>query len=409
MVSRRSIITRLAGLTSAVGLAGCSRILGRSEERPDLGLPTNPRANVLPHRQHGQNAFMRADRYGNPIVPRHHRLLLLDLNASPSVADARTVERAMRTLEAAYDWSPEGLFHTLGWGTAYFSRLSALSRSPIRRPRVLSRTEEPDLLDFDAIVRLASDVPSHLSATESAMFGDRSTLNGVPVEHRLSEVFSIRDRRTGFVGEGLPAAHTAAEGIPNDAPLANAPMFMGFRSKRKGTQANEDRVTIESDAFAGGTTVHLSHIDQSLSDWYHALSESGRAARMFSPQFTPAEIEEFGDDVPFTDQVEQHARQHDVVGHHEKVARVREGGEPLLLRRDFNTVDGGHAGVHFFSLQRSLSDFEKTRKSMNGWYLRDDSQQITDEQNNGILDFITVVSRANFYVPPRATRAFPEL
>lgn len=402
-------MARLAGLTSAVGLAGCSRILGRSDERPDLGLPTNPRADVLPTRQHAQNAFMRTDRYGNPIVPRHHRLLLLDLDDSPSIGDARTVERAMRTLEAAYDWSPVGLFHTLGWGTAYFSRLSALSDSPIRRPRVLSRAEEPELLDFDAIVRLASDVPSHLSATESAMFGKRSELNGVSVEHRLGEVFSIADRRTGFVGEGLPAAHTAAEGIPDNAPLANAPMFMGFRSKRSGTQASEDRVTIETGAFAGGTTVHLSHINQSLSEWYRALSESERSARMFSPEFMPTEIEGFGNDVPFSDRVEQHARQHDVVGHHEKVARVREDGEPLLLRRDFNTVDGGHAGVHFFSLQRSLSNFEKTRKSMNGWYLRDDSEQITDERNNGILNFITVVSRVNFYIPPRKTRAFPAL
>jgi hypothetical protein len=401
-------MTRFAGLTSAVGLAGCSRILGRSDEHPDLGLPPNPRSD-LPARQHAQNAFMRTDRYGNPIVPRHHSLLLLDLDASPSAEDARTVERAMRTLEAAYDWSPVGLFHTLGWGTTYFSRLSTLSRSPIRRPQVLSRTEEPDLLDFDAIVRLASDVPSHLRATESAMFGERSELNGVPVEHRLDEVFSLADRRTGFVGEGLPAAHTAAEGILDNAPLANAPMFMGFRSKRKGTQASEDRVTIESGAFAGGTTVHLSHIDQSLINWYRVLSESERAARMFSPEFTPKEIERFGNSVPFSDQVEQHARQYDVVGHHEKVARVREEGEPLLLRRDFNTVDGGHAGVHFFSIQRSLSDFAKTRKAMNGWYLRDDSDQITDEQNNGILDFITVVSRANFYVPPRATRAFPVL
>lgn len=408
MVSRRRIIARLAGLTSAVGLAGCSQVLGRREER-DLGLPTNPRADVLPDRQHAQNAFMRTDRHGNPTVPRHHRLLLLDLDASPSVETARRVEHAMRTLEAAYEWSPAGLFHTLGWGTAYFSRLSALSRSPIRRPTVLSRTEEPDLLDFDAIVRLASDVPSHLSAVESAMFGDRSVLNGESVEHRLGDVFSLAGRRTGFVGKGLPAAHTAAEGIPDNAPLTNAPMFMGFRSKRNGTQASEDRVTIESGEFAGGTTVHLSHIDQSLSDWYRVLSESERVARMFSPEFTPEEIAGFGNDVPFSDQVEQHARNEDVVGHHEKVARVREGGEPLLLRRDFSTVDGGHAGVHFLSLQRSLSDFAKTRKSMNGWYLRDDSDQITDEENNGILDFISVVSRANFYVPPREKRAFPML
>jgi hypothetical protein len=78
-----------------------------------------------------------------------------------------------------------------------------------------------------------------------------------------------------------------------------------------------------------------------------------------------------------------------------------------VLRRDFNTVDGGRAGLHFVSFQRRLADFRKTRKAMNGWYVRDDSPAITDRKNNGLLNFITVRSRANFYVPPRDGRSFP--
>jgi hypothetical protein len=39
--------------------------------------------------------------------------------------------------------------------------------------------------------------------------------------------------------------------------------------------------------------------------------------------------------------------------------------------------------------------------------VRDDSEAITDRENNGILNFIDVQSRANFYVPPRDRRAFP--
>jgi len=78
-----------------------------------------------------------------------------------------------------------------------------------------------------------------------------------------------------------------------------------------------------------------------------------------------------------------------------------------VLRRDFNTADGGQAGVHFLSFQRSLDEFEKTRKAMNGWYLRDDHPRVRDRENNGILEFISVVSRANFYLPPRDERAFP--
>jgi hypothetical protein len=98
-----------------------------------------------------------------------------------------------------------------------------------------------------------------------------------------------------------------------------------------------------------------------------------------------------------------------IVGHHETVAQARKNGKPLLLRRDFNTTDGGQAGVHFLSLQKSIDDFVETRRAMNGWYVRDDSEAITDRSNNGILEFITEVATANFYVPPRADRSFPGL
>jgi hypothetical protein len=409
MASRRGVIKQVAGLASAAGLSGCARVLSRaSGSRTDLDLPPNP--HNLPARQHAQNAFLRKDSAGNPVVPRHHAVLLLNLDVDPSKRAARTAERAMRTVESAYDWSPRGLFHMLAWGSGYFSRVGALDAAPVRSPRVLSRTDEPKLQEFDAALVLSSDVPSHLTATENALFGDRRRLNGQPVEHRLGEVFSIAGRRTGFIGEGLPVAHTDAEGIPDDPPLTEqAPMFMGFRSGMQGTQASEDSVTIDSGEFAGGTTVHLVHHQQSLGDWFEDFGPDGRVARMFSPEFSPKEVAAFTDDVPFSDAVRKHASEYGVVGHHEKVARARRDGKPLLLRRDFNTTDGGHVGVHFLSLQRSLDDFAETRKAMNGWYLRDDSEAITDQENNGILQFITVVSRANFYVPPRNRRAFPVL
>lgn len=137
------------------------------------------------------------------------------------------------------------------------------------------------------------------------------------------------------------------------------------------------------------------------------MADAGRVDRMFFLEFSPGDVTAFTDDVPFSDDVEEHAREFGVVGHQEKVGRVREDGDPVIFRRDFNTTDGGRAGVHFLALQRSLDDFAKTRKAMNGWYLRDDHPRVTDRQNNGILNFIDVDSRANFYVPPRDHRAFP--
>jgi hypothetical protein len=406
MVSRRGTLRRLAAVSGAAGLSGCAGFLARRAESPTADLPPNPRAGELPRRQHAWNGTLARDTHGNPIAPRHHRILLLDLAVEPSESAARTVERAMRTLEAAYDWGPEGLLHGLAWGTRYFERIGRLSASPIREPTVLSRTDDPDLLSFDAALILAADAASTLGEVEAAMFGGRDELAGEPVEDRLGEAFDISARRTGFMGEGLPAAHADAEGIPDDAPLGDAPMFTGFMSGRSRTQATEDRVTIQDGSYAGGTTAHLSHLRESLGGWW-SMDEADRIARMFSPDLSADDVESLTDGVPFADAVREHARESGVVGHFEKVARVREDGRPIVLRRDFNTTDGGRAGVHFLSFQRSLDDFEKTRKSMNGWYLRDDHPQVRDRANNGILEFISVVSRANFYLPPRDERAFP--
>jgi hypothetical protein len=405
MVSRRRALERVAAIAGAVGLSGC-QWLGSAASGVE-GLPPNPRADALPSRQFAQEGHLTTDGAGNTVQPRFRRVLALDLDVEPSAEAARTVERAMRTVEASYDWSPRGLFHALGWGTAYFDRLGKLGRAPISKPRVLSRTDDPELLSFDAVLVLASDVPSHLSAVDAAMFGSRRTLGGVAVDHRLGDVFSVAARRTGFLGEGLPAEHTDAEGVP-DAVSADAPMFTGFFSDRQGTQAAEDAVAIADGPFADGTTMHVSHLRLDLDTWY-ALSEPDRVARMFSPDVSPADVAGFERTVPFADRVREHAREYGVVGHHEKVAQTRREGKPLLLRRDFNTLDGGVPGVHFVSLQRRLSHFRETRKAMNGWYVRDDHPQITDRKNNGLLNVVTVTSRANFYVPPREARAFPLL
>lgn len=407
MSTRRGLLRRLAALSGAAGLSGCAQVFAGRAESPTAGLPPNPRAGELPPRQHAWDDVLDRDANGNALPPRHHRVLLLDLDEEPSDGAARTVELAMRTVEEAYEWGPGGLLHALAWGTRYYSRMGALRASPIETPEVLSRTDDPDLLEFDAVLVLASDVPSHLSAVDAAMFGRRGSLGDAPVEQRLDEVFSVESRRTGFLGDGLPAEHADAEGVPPGSPPEEAPMFTGFFSGFAKTQATEDRVTIQRGDYAGGTTMHVSHLRESLGGWWDGLDEDGRVARMFSPEFSPADVSGFADDVPFADAVREHASEFGVVGHHEKVARARENGAPIVLRRDFNTVDGGRAGVHFLSLQRSLDDFRKTRRAMNGWYVRDDHPSITDRTNNGLLDFITVVSRANFYVPPRDERAFP--
>jgi hypothetical protein len=404
MSSRRRLLSTLAALAGTLGLSGCAEFLSQPDDAPEADLPSNPHASDLPRRQHAWNDRLRTDSTGNTLLPEHHLVLLLTLDDEPSEKAAETIELAMRTLERAYEFRSDGLLHMLTWGTAYFERLDGLDASPIREPRVISRTDEPDLLSFDAALVLTSDIPSHLEATEAAMFGSNSELGSTAVEERLGDVFSVAGRRTGFIGEGPTAENADAEGItavPDDAP-----MFTGFFSGRGGTQASEAAVTIGNESHADGTTMHLSHLRLSLEKWW-GRSDEERAEKMFSPDFIPEEAEGRGP-LEFTDSVTEHASEHGMVGHWEKVARARKDGDPLLLRRDFNTVDGGEPGVHFLSLQKQLSDFEETRDAMNGWWLREEHPQLFDQKNNGILEFIEVVSRANFYVPPRDERVFPD-
>lgn len=403
MSSRRSTLRRIAAVGTAV-ISGCTSFLGpEPDPEPTVDLGANP--NDVPGRQHAWNDVLVTDADDNPLSPRNNRVLLLTLDVEASIDAAEIVERALRDVETAYPWGPDGLLHALAWGTDYFERIGKLDGSPIRHPQVLSRTDDPDLLSFDAALVLATDVPANLDRTETAMFGDREELDGHAIEHRLGDVFSVATRLDGFIGDGLPADHAESEGLPFDVP-EDAPMFTGFFSGRRKTQATEDRVTIPDGWYAGGTTMHLSHIVETLGPWWD-MSKNDRVAKMFSPEFDASDLDGFGQEVPFSDAVEEHASEYGLVGHHEKVARVREDGRPIILRRDFNTTDGGDPGVHFLSFQRSLDDFVKTRKAMNGWYLRDDHPQVRDRDNNGLLEFITVRSRANFYVPPRERRSFP--
>ena len=98
-----------------------------------------------------------------------------------------------------------------------------------------------------------------------------------------------------------------------------------------------------------------------------------------------------------------------MIGHAQTSARARRDGKPLIIRRDFNTVDGGQAGLHFVSIQRTIQDFVITREAMNASSAQLRNPAITDTVNNGINSFIFVLRRANYILPTRSERSFPLL
>jgi hypothetical protein len=185
---------------------------------------------------------------------------------------------------------------------------------------------------------------------------------------------------------------------------------MGFKSGLRRNQASEDDVTIAGGPLADGTTMHVSYLRLRLATWYGQLSQRERVARMYAPQVTPEQASEFTTDAESDPGLlSQAVTRYGVIGHAQTSARARRDGKPVILRRDFDTTDGGLAGVHFVSLQRTIADLVNTRTAMNAAGTQLQNPSITDTVNNGINEFIFVLRRGNYIVPPRGQRSFPLL
>ncbi len=420
-VSRREFGKAAVAIGGATALSAC---LDRFRDDPVPSGVEDP--STLPDGQHVWNEFLARDDHGNVVAPRHHVVLLLDLavEGTPSSEDRETVETAVRSLERAYEWSNEGLVFTLGYSPAYFERYGASPAGiDLPEPEALAPFEdiEPDLPD--AVLHLASDRPDVVLEAEEALFGEVDAANGSAMDATLAGVFARPDpedttvRRTGFVGEGLPADNTDVDGIPDDAPVdEEAPLYMNFKSGFEKNQASESRVTIDDGAFAGGSTQHLSKIRLNLQQWYQQDSRSQRVGKMFCPVHAEEDRVEgpghnlgtdSGMDDECTEAVGEQAREHGFVGHSQKMAAdARRDDSPLMIRRDFDSTDDGHAGLHFLSVQGSIEDFVETREAMNGQDLTEGSG-VGQRLNNGILQYMSVQRRGNYLLPPRELRALP--
>jgi hypothetical protein len=336
------------------------------------------------------------------------------------------------------------LLFTIGYSPTYFQRFDdPLDGVDLPPAGPLLPEENVATDDADAFLHLASDHASAVLDAETALFGDTdergsdatagdasprtdqntttpedvgtTTANGVEVT-QLDGVFSVAERRTGFFGPGLPAERDEGQilqGVPGSALDEKDPSFMGFWSRFQGSQATEDRVTIQEGRFAGGTTQHVSALVLILDNWVkHSLEE--KIARLFAPTADTEAIGPRGErlttdnTVSAVDEERLHevADEHEVVGHAQKLSRFREEGRPPILRRDVNTDDNGEAGVLFVSLQRAFDDFRRLRLAMEGIDLAEETP-VHDREKNGILQYFRTRRRGNFLIPPREMRALP--
>ena len=420
MPAPRTSLSRRAFMKSAVAIGGASALAACIDRggMPDVAQGPDD-LSTLPTRQHAWNDALDHDKYGNAIPPRHQLLLFFDYagDGAPTREDREQVDRTLRGLERAYVRSNEGLIFTVGYSPRYFGRFGAKPEGvDLPPPTALSSFEAPEFDTQDAVVHLASDHAQLVLAAEEALLGNQSSLNGVEMAASFDGVLTRVDRRSGFVGEGLPAQHQDVAGIPESKPVPEeSPLYMGFKSGFTKNQASEDRVTIPAGPFAGGTTQHASRIQLQLDQWYEQDSREQRVAKMFCPAHAEKELvegtgESLGDDSAMDacpDDVVEQAREKGVVGHSQKSARARKDDKPIILRRDFDSTDDGEAGLHFVAHQRTISDFVDTRTAMNGDDLSAEAG-VGQKNNNGILQYMSVRRRGNWLLPPRERRALPE-
>ncbi len=412
-------ISRRAFVRSAVAIGGASALAACVDRENNVDVPqSSVDPDDLPDRQHAWNDYLSRDEHGNHLPPEHHLLLHLEYVGDGPTDDERgQLEDALTTLERAYARGNDGLVFTIGYSPAYFDRFDeALPESvDLPHPEALVPIENPELDEYDALLHLASDYGQVVLSAEEALKGNREQLNDVEVEGTLEGVFEVDERRTGFVGEGIPAEKQREDvrGIPDSEPVPeDAPMFMGFKSGFRKNQATEARVTIDEGPFAGGTTTHLSRIDLNLHQWYEQDSREQRVSKMFCPAHADegrvdGAGHNLGDSSGVDDcgaSAEEDARTRGVVGHTQKATRAREGDEPLILRRDFNSTNDDAAGVHFLAHQRGISAFVETKQTVTGTDL---SSAVGSRNNNGILQYMSVLRRANYLVPPRRHRSLP--
>jgi hypothetical protein len=407
--TRRTFVGRAAAIaaTGVVAGSGATRALA-DPEIPNVALP--PLKHGLPGRQFAWGDYLSSDKYGNPIPPRYDTLVFFNVRGAPTPAHARLLEASLRKLEHRFDWNHRGLLFTVSWGCPSYFKLLRMP-SPVPAATALSRFERPTIDRYNMCIHLASDDEQRLAEIEAALVhGHR--LGGISGSLSLTPAFVWRDTRTGFTGAGIPAARQDVRGIPKGNPVPDsAPLFMGFKSAFKKNLATEDAIAIRAGSFAEGTVMHVSYMRENLGSWYGSkFSDQDRVSQMFSPETTVNGVSELTNDAASEPgQMGNAMRKYGMIGHAQASAQARRNNKPLIIRRDFNTVDGGYAGLHFVSVQRTWEDFVVTRNAMNASGAHLVNKKITATKNNGINAFIDVRRRANYIIASRADRSFPLL
>lgn len=237
--------------------------------------------------------------------------LTATLGRSLHRSDQHELENALRSIENAYPFSPQGIHTTVSYGIPYFSKLPGgmggrLVRNTI--PRMLSHPSRlaleeavPGPTDVtadghikkqrfnvpvsieknDVLFVFRSDRLSNIQDTISFLKGS-DRLNGKAVSSpAFHGLFHFTSMRTMFLQIGLPLAVAQQHNLPFTARMnPQSPMWMGFGDQQVSASGPAAITTFQGNAsarltnanshsyFADGAIHHLSHVIQDLEQWY---------------------------------------------------------------------------------------------------------------------------------------------
>ena len=237
------------------------------------------------------------------------------LSRTPTRDDQRRLADALDTIEAAYQFSPSGLFTHVAYGVPYFRRLpSRLVSATI--PRLVSDTSRSVLEEAvaaptdvspqnpgiskrrwqvpvriernDMLFTFRSDRPGSIEDVQAWLLQGSDRLAGARVASPLGGLFRVTSARVMFQQVGLPAKVAAQNGLPYASRInPQSPMWMGFADQQTNAAAPPALVTFQGtdqarlstaragDYFDNGTIQHLSHVILDLEAFYAREGEAG--------------------------------------------------------------------------------------------------------------------------------------
>ena len=335
VMTRRSLLQRAASLGLAASTLGALDLVARVPQRAlAAGAP------ALPEIQFAIERYIpRAVRIEDVAVrpgPVYTTFATIALTRTPSQADQVTLARALEAIEAAYPFTPLGVFTTVCYGIPYFERLPGGMAGPLvakHMPRLIAEPKRfaleeavPGPTDVspanagiskerfnvpvkieanDMLLMLRSDSTEVIDDVLSWFSGESDTLAGNSIgKSGLGGLFVVSSRRLMFNQPGLPRAVAEEQQLPYTETInPKSSMWMGFSDAQVGSSGPAPITTFAGDKsaklttarardyFGRGSIVHLSHLIQDLEQFYARPSETftRRAAAMFTTACTMLE------------------------------------------------------------------------------------------------------------------------